>query len=68
MDNTTAFKIIAEKCKAAGVPFRVAGPDDPIYSEGPSIQFMNQSGKPTEPIVRKRATGKAVYKPDLPKR
>jgi len=66
MDNTEAFKIMAKLAKEAGVPFRVAGPDDPIYSEGPSIQFMNQSGKPTEPIVRKKATGKAVYKPDLP--
>ena len=68
MDNTEAFKIMAKLAKEAGVPFRVAGPDDPIYSEGPSIQFMNQSGKPTEPIVRKKATGTAVYKPDLPKR
>ena len=68
MDNTTAFKIMAKLAKEAGVPFRVAGPDDPIYSEGPSIQFMNQSGPPTKHSERKRVTGNAVYKPDLPKR
>jgi hypothetical protein len=66
MDHTTATEIMQRVAKRVGVPLGVAKPDDPIYSEGPSIQFMNRPGRPTKPSEKKKATGTAVYKPDLP--
>jgi len=66
MDRTTAIKIMQKAAKRVGVPLGVAAPDDPIYSEGPSIQFMNRPGKSTGSSEKKKVTGSAVYKPDLP--